>query len=131
MGDATKISWCDSTVNFWSGCTKVSPGCANCYAETLSNRKMTDARGNLTIGQWGKGAPRRIHESAFDLAEKLNRKPWVCDNANLFDWPDGVSLEAAGEAFASCKPRFTHPKGGDPAEWPEDLRVRQWPAFTF
>ena len=22
---------------------------------------------------------------------------------------------------------LSHPKGGDPAEWPEDLRVRQWP----
>jgi protein gp37 len=24
--------------------------------------------------------------------------------------------------------RITHPKGGDPAEWPEDLRVREFPA---
>lgn len=79
MSERTKISWCDSTVNFWSGCTKVSDGCKNCYAEALSDRKMTDAKGNRTIGQWGKGAPRRLHESAFRLALRLNRKPWVCD----------------------------------------------------
>jgi len=24
-------------------------------------------------------------------------------------------------------PQFAHPKGGDPSEWPEDMRVRQWP----
>jgi protein gp37 len=31
MSEQTKIQWCDSTLNFWEGCTKVSPGCANCY----------------------------------------------------------------------------------------------------
>ena len=80
MSEKTKIEWCDSTLNFWSGCTKVSPGCANCYAETLSNRKMTDAKGNLTIGRWGKGAPRKLHESAFTAALNLNRKPWICNH---------------------------------------------------
>lgn len=33
MGDTTKISWCDKTFNTHMGCTKVSPACANCYAE--------------------------------------------------------------------------------------------------
>lgn len=69
----TKIEWADSTLNFWSGCTKVSAGCANCYAEGLSNRKL----GN--IGEWGKGAPRKRHQSAFNLAFQLNKKPWICD----------------------------------------------------
>ncbi len=27
--------------------------------------------------------------------------------------------------------RTKHPKGGDPDEWPEDLRVRQWPKGVF
>jgi protein gp37 len=31
MGENSKISWCDHTVNFWQGCKKVSPGCLNCY----------------------------------------------------------------------------------------------------
>lgn len=35
-------------------------------------------------------------------------------------------------ANAGCKPTyaafFRHPKGGDPDEWPEDLRVREFPA---
>lgn len=38
MGDTTKIEWADKTFNPWSGCTKVSPGCANCYAEKLASR---------------------------------------------------------------------------------------------
>lgn len=31
MGTQTGISWTDGTINFWKGCTKVSPACANCY----------------------------------------------------------------------------------------------------
>lgn len=31
MGKNTAISWTDHTWNPWQGCTKVSPGCANCY----------------------------------------------------------------------------------------------------
>jgi len=77
MSEKTEISWCDSTVNFWSGCTKVSAGCANCYAEALSNRQL----GN--IGKWGKGAPRRLHESAFKLALRLKKFPFVCDECGI------------------------------------------------
>lgn len=72
MGARTKIAWCDSTVNFWSGCAKVSAGCAHCYAETLAKRFAH-------FGQWGAGQPRRWHESALRSAAALNRKPWVCD----------------------------------------------------
>ena len=32
------INWTDHTANFWWGCMKVSEGCKNCYAETLSKR---------------------------------------------------------------------------------------------
>lgn len=36
MGSETKI--CDATFNPWLGCSKVSPGCANCYAEAFGRR---------------------------------------------------------------------------------------------
>lgn len=31
MAENTKIQWTDHTVNFWTGCIKVSPGCKFCY----------------------------------------------------------------------------------------------------
>lgn len=34
----TKIEWADDTVNFWWGCTQISPGCDHCYAMTLAKR---------------------------------------------------------------------------------------------
>jgi protein gp37 len=40
-------------------------------------------------------------------------------------------VKQLGAAWASAEARgpagFTDPKGGDPEEWPEDLRVREWP----
>ena len=38
MGENSNIEWTDHTFNPWRGCTKVSDGCKNCYAMTLSNR---------------------------------------------------------------------------------------------
>jgi protein gp37 len=42
----TTIEWCDYTFNPWIGCSKVAPGCANCYAERdWDNRRH--------VAQWG------------------------------------------------------------------------------
>jgi protein gp37 len=38
MSEQSKIEWTDATWNPVRGCTKVSPGCAHCYAETLAER---------------------------------------------------------------------------------------------
>ena len=38
MPDKTGIEWTDATWNPVTGCTKVSPGCAHCYAEAITLR---------------------------------------------------------------------------------------------
>lgn len=38
MSDKSAIEWTEATWNPVTGCSKVSPGCAHCYAETLSLR---------------------------------------------------------------------------------------------
>lgn len=45
MSRKTGIEWCDHTFNIAWGCMKVSPGCAHCYAETLSSRFGHDVWG--------------------------------------------------------------------------------------
>jgi protein gp37 len=73
MGDKTGIQWTDATVNFWWGCTKVGPGCDNCYAEALSKR---------TGGShWGAGAERRKIKSANALIHRLDNDyaEWAAD----------------------------------------------------
>ncbi len=38
MSDGSSIEWTDATWNPVRGCTKISPGCKHCYAETLAER---------------------------------------------------------------------------------------------
>ena len=42
MGRETGIEWTDATWNPTTGCTKVSAGCENCYAEALAHRLLKD-----------------------------------------------------------------------------------------
>ena len=90
MSENTKIEWCDHTFNPWEGCTKVSAGCKNCYAEARDKRW----HGGTAV-HWGKGAPRRrTSEGNWKLPLKWNReaeasgvRPRVfC--ASLADWLD-------------------------------------------
>lgn len=75
MSEGTKIQWCDDTHNFWQGCTKVSPGCANCYAEARDQRFSGGAH-------WGKGAP-RVRSKDFEAPLRWNEKPEVCDRCGV------------------------------------------------
>ncbi len=83
----TKIEWTDATWNPVRGCTKVSPGCAHCYAETFAERF--------------RGVPGHPYEQGFDLRlvpEKLDeplrwskpRRVFVNSMSDLFhkDIPD-------------------------------------------
>ena len=47
----SKIEWTDHTFSPWLGCTKVSAGCTNCYAETLTTR--------YKWAKWGPGETRK------------------------------------------------------------------------
>lgn len=45
MGRNSSIEWTHHTFNPWWGCTKVSPGCEHCYAETWARRVGEDIWG--------------------------------------------------------------------------------------
>ncbi len=53
MSNRSKIEWTDATWNPVRGCTKVSPGCKHCYAETFAERF--------------RGVPGHPYEQGFDL----------------------------------------------------------------
>jgi protein gp37 len=53
MSDQSAIEWTEATWNPVTGCDKVSPGCAHCYAETFAER-------------W-RGVPGHHYEQGFDL----------------------------------------------------------------
>ena len=50
MGDHSKIEWTESTWNPITGCTKLSPGCKNCYAERMAHRLQAMRNPNYLNG---------------------------------------------------------------------------------
>ncbi len=59
MAENSKIEWTNHTFNPWVGCTKVSPGCDHCYAESWAKRAgnpqlWTGARRRTTPANWAK-----------------------------------------------------------------------------
>lgn len=59
MGDKSKIEWTDATWNPVTGCTKITRGCDNCYAERLAERF--------------RGVPGHYFENGFDLTLRPER----------------------------------------------------------
>lgn len=87
MGENSHIQWTDHTINLWWGCTKVSEGCAHCYADSLAHRFGKDI--------WGAGKPREDHRaSATKLALRLNKQAakegrrFRIFSASMSDWLD-------------------------------------------
>lgn len=76
MSEQSKIQWCDSTWNPWIGCTKVSEGCKNCYAENSTPTRVARSKG---VELWGGTNRQRASKATFEAPLKWNEKPWVCD----------------------------------------------------
>ena len=51
MAQTSTIEWTESTWNPVVGCSKVSPGCANCYAERMAKRLAAMAQGARARGR--------------------------------------------------------------------------------
>jgi protein gp37 len=92
MAENTEIAWCDSTFNPWIGCTKVSPGCDNCYAA------RQDAFRHWTPEGWGAGQPRK-RTKTWGAPVKWNAEPF-------FECPDCGArggARAMGDEPKTCK----------------------------
>jgi len=50
MGANSQIEWTESTWNPVTGCTKISPGCAHCYAERMARRLHAMGQPNYRNG---------------------------------------------------------------------------------
>jgi protein gp37 len=102
MGISTAIGWTDHTFNPWWGCTRVSPGCQHCYAETFAKRTGNDV--------WGKNNERRF------FGDKHWAEPAKWDRA----------AEAAGRpALVFCASM------ADVFEGRDDLDEHRWRLFSL
>ena len=99
MADHTAIEWTDATWNPVTGCSVVSPGCANCYAETLTKNRMG-------LDLWGpaKTTRRQAVKGVYAHLRQWNKASDPSDPSKVFvgslmDWaedhPDADRLRSA------------------------------------
>jgi len=76
MAHLTSIEWTESTWNPLTGCTKVSPGCANCYAERMALRLK--AMGNPN---YANGFNITTHENVLELPLRWGKPQTIFVNS--------------------------------------------------
>lgn len=106
MGQVTGIEWTHHTFNPWRGCTKVSAGCANCYAETMSGRNPG------TLGVWGPNGTRVVAADSYwkqpvkwdrEAAAAGERRRVFCASlADVFENWNGHITNAQGQTLFRC-----------------------------
>jgi protein gp37 len=61
MSDNSSIPWCDASLNFATGCNKISAGCANCY----SLDRLIPRLKRMGQAKYANGEKFTVHESAM------------------------------------------------------------------
>lgn len=88
MGDKTHIQWTDATWNPIRGCSRISEGCRNCYAEGVANRFKGEGmpyEGLIaSTGQWNGNI--KVVDSVMDqpIRWRKPRKIFVNSMSDLF-----------------------------------------------
>jgi len=76
MAINSSIEWTKSTWNPVTGCTKISPGCKNCYAERIAKRLFAMGQSNYV-----NGFKLTIHEHALKLPLKWKKPQTIFVNS--------------------------------------------------
>lgn len=148
MSETTKIAWTGTllpdgdvvpgyTANWWWGCSRVSPGCRNCYADTWATRLGKDL--------WSKDSPREPKKGVLANVRKWNKmakesgiryKVFAQSMADLFEDHSGVvDLRArACEQMEECThldwlvltKRIQNVSDMVPAAWMENWPANVW-----
>jgi protein gp37 len=131
MATRSAIEWTAMTWNPVTGCSKVRPGCLNCYAERMSRRLHA-----MGAARYARGFELTTRADALDapLHWKAPRKVFVNSMSDLFhkDVPQAF-FEARAAMSTTChmreraRPRATGatsprhyppPSGSPPPQWP-------------
>ena len=93
MGEGSAIEWTGHTFNPWWGCTKVSPACDHCYAETWAKRTGHDVWGPrtkrrlLSDDYWNQ--PLRWDRNASRSGRRV--RVFCASMADVFEWGHGLN----------------------------------------
>lgn len=98
MGQNSSIEWTESTWNPVTGCSKISAGCKNCYAERLAFRLQ--AMGNI---RYAAGFDITLHDDLIELPKRWRdpRVIFVNSMSDLFQ--EEVPSEFIQRVFATMR----------------------------
>ncbi len=141
MGETTGIAWCDCTVNFWIGCTQLSPACDHCYAMALAKRfaipwnappRRTKANSWDKIARYQRVAKRWLAKHGRPRRVFINSMSDFADNQAERAWQDAacVEMEAAPDVIFILVtkrpqniPRIVPNRWMRPGGWPRHIWV--------
>jgi len=103
MSDNSAIEWTDATWNPVRGCTKVSPGCKHCYAETFAER----FRG-VPGHPFEQGFDLRLVPKALDLPARWRRGRFIFVNSMSDLFHEDVPLAYIRRVFAVMRAAPQH-----------------------
>lgn len=103
MGQRSSIEWTESTWNPITGCTKISPGCAHCYAERMAKRLKAMGQKN-----YRNGFNVTIHEDSLKLplSWKTSQTIFVNSMSDLFH--EEIPFDFIYEVFSVIKSAYWH-----------------------
>jgi protein gp37 len=103
MGQKSTIEWTESTWNPLTGCTKISPGCKNCYAERMALRLKAMGQKN-----YSRGFDLSIHPQALELPLKWKKPQMIFVNSMSDMFHSDVPTDFIFKAFEVMKRASWH-----------------------
>lgn len=103
MSNSSKIEWTQSTWNPVTGCTKISSGCAHCYAERMAKRLQAMGQPNYV-----RGFEVATHEGALELPLRWKRPQRIFVNSMSDLFHEQVPFEFIGRVFAVMEEASWH-----------------------
>jgi protein gp37 len=103
MANNSAIEWTGATWNPITGCTKISPGCKNCYAERMAKRLQAMGQPN-----YSNGFKLALHEHVLDLPLTWKKPHTIFVNSMSDLFHKNVSLEFIKKVFTIMKKAHWH-----------------------
>lgn len=103
MSQASKIEWTESTWNPVTGCTKISPGCLNCYAERMTRRLQAMGQPN-----YRHGFNTAVHSRSLQQPLVLKKPQMIFVNSMSDLFHDKVPAEFILRVFDVMDKAFWH-----------------------
>jgi protein gp37 len=103
MGAKSTIEWTESTWNPVTGCTKISPGCAHCYAERMAQRLQAMGQANYV-----NGFQVTIHEHVLGLPLRWRKPQSIFVNSMSDLFHEDVPEEFIRKVFAVMQEASWH-----------------------